>query len=50
MLNRAFDIIGQTHSVTPGGQPCRIVLPPPNIARIGTKRTSFINFGSICKM
>jgi len=31
------------------GERYKLILKPPQVARIGTKRTSFTNFGEICK-
>ena len=43
LLNRAFKIINAKNPEGSGGQQ-KIVMQPPKLARIGTKKTCFTNF------
>ncbi|CAF3782430.1 unnamed protein product [Rotaria sp. Silwood1] len=45
LINRAFKLIPETNPV-----PHRLILPPVQVGRIGTKRTTFLNFSSICAL
>lgn len=51
LINRAFQFLHGKNPVLASGQPGRkkIVLPLPTVAREGTKKTVFLNFGAICK-
>lgn len=33
-----------------GGQKKKLVMKPPQVVRVGAKKTSFVNFTDICKM
>lgn len=32
-----------------GGQKKKLVMKPPQVVRVGAKKTSFVNFTEICK-
>jgi len=49
LLTRVFNIIREKNPGVIDGDKVRLTLKPPQVARIGTKRTSFSNFGEICK-
>jgi translation initiation factor 2 subunit 2 len=44
-----FNIIREKNPNVNEGEKIKLTLKPPQVARIGTKRTSFSNFGEICK-
>lgn len=33
-----------------GGQKKKLVMKPPQVVRVGAKKTSFVNFTDICKL
>jgi len=49
LLSRVFNIIREKNPNEVVGEKIKLTLKPPQVARIGTKRTSFSNFGEICK-
>ncbi|CAF0722366.1 unnamed protein product [Rotaria sp. Silwood1] len=49
LLSRVFNIIREKNPNVIDGEKIKLTLKPPQVARIGTKRTSFSNFGEICK-
>lgn len=49
LLTRVFNIIREKNPNVNEGEKIKLTLKPPQVARIGTKRTSFSNFGEICK-
>ncbi|CAF1564349.1 unnamed protein product [Rotaria magnacalcarata] len=49
LLSRAFNTIREKNPNVNDGEKIKLTLKPPQVARIGTKRTSFSNFGEICK-
>ncbi|CAF0763592.1 unnamed protein product [Rotaria sordida] len=49
LLSRVFTIIREKNPNVIDGEKIKLTLKPPQVARIGTKRTSFSNFGEICK-
>jgi len=49
LLTRVFNIIREKNPNVNDGEKIKLTLKPPQVARIGTKRTSFSNFGEICK-
>jgi hypothetical protein len=50
MLQRAFDMIRKTKSpIGPEDPTHKCIVPVPRVARIGRIRTSFLNFGEICR-
>jgi len=49
LLSRVFNIIREKNPNVIEGEKIKLTLKPPQVARIGTKRTSFSNFGEICK-
>ncbi|CAF0767211.1 unnamed protein product [Didymodactylos carnosus] len=49
LLTRVFNIMKEKNPDMDAREKIRLTLKPPQVARIGTKRTSFSNFGEICK-
>ncbi|CAF3371456.1 unnamed protein product [Rotaria socialis] len=49
LLSRVFNTIREKNPNVNDGEKIKLTLKPPQVARIGTKRTSFSNFGEICK-
>ncbi|XP_045462369.1 eukaryotic translation initiation factor 2 subunit 2 [Harmonia axyridis] len=50
LLNRAFEIMRDKNPDMAAGKKQKFVMRPPQVVRIGTKKTSFANFTEICKM
>ncbi len=50
LLNRVFDIMREKNPDMVAGEKKRFVMKPPQVMRVGTKKTSFSNFAEICKM
>jgi len=50
LLTRVFDIMKEKNPDMVAGEKRRFVMRPPQVVRIGTKKTSFANFTEICKM
>ncbi|XP_071958399.1 eukaryotic translation initiation factor 2 subunit 2-like [Antedon mediterranea] len=50
LLTRAFDIMRAKNPDMATGEKKRFVMRPPQVVRVGTKKTSFVNFSDICKM
>lgn len=50
LLKRVFDIMrAKNPTMTEGGKK-KFVMKPPQVVRIGTKKTSFVNFADICRI
>lgn len=49
LLNRVFDIILEKNPAMAAGHKPKFVMRPPQVLRVGTKKTSFANFTEICK-
>ncbi|XP_055382563.1 eukaryotic translation initiation factor 2 subunit 2 isoform X2 [Condylostylus longicornis] len=49
LLNRVFEIILDKNPDMAGGRKPKFVMRPPQVLRVGTKKTSFANFTDICK-
>lgn len=49
LLTRVFDIMRDKNPEMVGGKKAKFVMRPPQVVRIGTKKTSFANFMEICK-
>nr|XP_022917124.1 eukaryotic translation initiation factor 2 subunit 2 isoform X1 [Onthophagus taurus] len=49
LLNRVFDIMRDKNPDMVAGKKQKFVMRPPQVVRIGTKKTSFANFTEICK-
>lgn len=49
LLNRVFDIMRDKNPDMMAGKKQKFVMRPPQVVRIGTKKTSFANFTEICK-
>lgn len=49
LLKRVFEIILDKNPDMAGGRKPKFVMRPPQVLRVGTKKTSFANFTDICK-
>ncbi|XP_053683494.1 eukaryotic translation initiation factor 2 subunit 2 [Sabethes cyaneus] len=49
LLQRVFEIILDKNPDMAGGRKPKFVMRPPQVLRVGTKKTSFANFTEICK-
>lgn len=49
LLNRVFEIILEKNPDMAAGRKPKFVMRPPQVLRVGTKKTSFANFTEICK-
>jgi translation initiation factor 2 subunit 2 len=50
LLKRVFDIMREKNPDMIAGEKKRFVMKPPQVMRVGTKKSSFSNFAEICKM
>ena len=50
LLERVFNIMRQKNPSMVGGQKKKLVMKPPQVVRVGAKKTSFVNFTDICKL
>lgn len=50
LLSRVFDIMRAKNPNMIEGGKRKFVMKPPQVVRVGTKRTSFVNFTDICKI
>lgn len=50
LLTRVFDIMRAKNPEMVTGEKKKFVMKPPQVVRIGTKKTSFANFTDICKI
>jgi len=50
LLSRAFSMMRQLNPDLVAGERRRFIMKPPQCARVGTKKTSFVNFMEICQM
>uniref|UniRef100_A0A2K5JQ76 Eukaryotic translation initiation factor 2 subunit 2 n=1 Tax=Colobus angolensis palliatus TaxID=336983 RepID=A0A2K5JQ76_COLAP len=50
LLNRAFNIMREKNPDMVAGKKRKFVMKPPQVVRVGTKKTSFVNFTGICKL
>lgn len=50
LLRRVFDIMRAKNPEMVTGEKKKFVMKPPQVVRIGTKKTSFANFTDICKI
>lgn len=50
LLNLVFNIIREKNPDLATGEKKRLVMRPPQVLRVGTKKTSFANFLEICKL
>lgn len=48
LLARVFDIMRKKNPEMVAGEKKRFIMKPPQCARVGTRKTSFINFTEIC--
>uniref|UniRef100_A0A2K5LP98 Eukaryotic translation initiation factor 2 subunit 2 n=1 Tax=Cercocebus atys TaxID=9531 RepID=A0A2K5LP98_CERAT len=50
LLNRVFNIMREKNPDMVTGKKRKFVMKPPQVVRVGTKKTSFVNFTDICKL
>lgn len=50
LIERVFNIMHEKNPDLITGDKKKFVMRPPRIARVGTKKTAFINFSEICKL
>ena len=50
LLNRVFNIMREKNPDMVAGEKRKSVMKPPQVVRVGTKKTSFVNFTDICKL
>jgi len=50
LLTRVFSIMREKNPEMVAGEKKKFTMRPPQVVRIGTKKTSFANFSEICKM
>ncbi|KAL7677255.1 hypothetical protein ACOME3_003492 [Neoechinorhynchus agilis] len=50
LLDRVYTIMRECNPNLGEGKQQRLVIRPPQVARVGTKKTSFTNFAEICKL
>lgn len=49
LLSRVFEIILDKNPDMAAGKKPKFVMRPPQVLRVGTKKTSFANFTDICR-
>ena len=50
LLDRVFNIMREKNPDMVAGEKRKFVMKPPQVVRVGTKKTSFVNFTDICKL
>ncbi|XP_072918282.1 eukaryotic translation initiation factor 2 subunit 2 [Hemitrygon akajei] len=50
LLTRVFNIMREKNPDMVAGEKRKFVMKPPQVVRVGTKKTSFVNFTDICKL
>lgn len=50
LLKRVFDVMREKNPDMVAGEKRRIIMKPPQVMRVGTKKSSFSNFVEICRM
>lgn len=50
LLTRVFDIMREKNPEMGTGEKRKFVMKPPQVNRVGTKKTSFSNFADICRL
>jgi len=50
LLTRVFDIMREKNPDIMAGEKKKFVMRPPQVLRIGTRKTSFANFSDICRL
>lgn len=50
LLTRVFDTMRAKNPDVVAGEKRKFIMKPPQVFKIGTKKTSFVNFGDICKI
>lgn len=50
LLIRVFNIMREKNPDMVAGEKRKFVMKPPQVVRVGTKKTSFVNFTDICKL
>lgn len=49
LLTRVFTQLGDLNPELMSDQKRKLTMVPPQMARVGTKKTSFVNFSTICR-
>jgi len=50
MLQRIYDTMREKNPELVAGEKKKLIMKPPQVMRVGTKKTSFANFTEICKL
>ena len=50
LLSRVFNIMREKNPEMIAGDKKRFVMRPPQVLRVGTRKTSFANFADICRL
>jgi len=50
LLTRVFDIMREKNPELVAGEKKKFVMRPPQVLRVGTRKTSFANFADICRL
>lgn len=50
LLQRVFNIMRDKNPEMVAGEKKKFVMRPPQVVRVGTKKTAFVNFNEIAKM
>lgn len=50
LLSRVFDIMREKNPDMIAGEKKKFVMRPPQVLRVGTRKTSFANFADICRL
>ncbi|XP_061427887.1 eukaryotic translation initiation factor 2 subunit 2 [Lethenteron reissneri] len=50
LLSRVFNIMREKNPEMMAGEKRKFVMKPPQVVRVGTKKSSFANFAEICKL
>uniref|UniRef100_UPI0035901B8F eukaryotic translation initiation factor 2 subunit 2 n=1 Tax=Myxine glutinosa TaxID=7769 RepID=UPI0035901B8F len=50
LLSRVFNIMREKNPEMMAGEKRKFVMKPPQVVRVGTKKSSFANFADICKL
>lgn len=50
LLTRVFDIIREKNPDMVTGEKKKFVMRPPQVLKVGTRKSSFANFADICRL
>ena len=50
LLTRVFDIMREKNPDMIAGEKKKFVMRPPQVLRVGTRKSSFANFAEICRL